>query len=152
METALAHLSIECSEWNPETLLVEELELFWPTTLQAHFQPSTIEPLASEKLRRYLLERHTLPYILVLYAIDQECAHISSKVKSLRVNKKGAIAPFVSNMNGQWRHRFWKAYGRKAASRFRYHDWRLWKLAARGPQSDHLDTVEFFIQNFGAYR
>ena len=152
METALANLAIDKDKWDPVILSSEELETFYPVeTPLSDFEVPSIEKLANPKLDKHLMDKHTLPQILVLYAIDQECRHISHKVKKLRINKKGNVAPYVISPNGPEQH-FWPAYGKTFAARFRHNDYLLYKLASRGSNSDHLDTVDFYVKNFGPQR
>ena len=154
MSEAFANLSFERSQWNPERIPPDVLELFYPTTdtSKAQFKLPGVEQYKSERARKYLMCRHNLPDTDVLYAIDQECRHISTKVQKLRVTKRGEVAPCLTMSDGTTKHVFWKPYGQKVGTRFRYDDWMLYKLASRGSDVDHLDTIDFFVNRFGKYR
>ena len=136
------HLTGDCPEWprlrRAGTLCCK------PTSFRAEFKPlpSKIEDVSIYEDFRAHGGQLALPNAVIIYSTDQECRHISSKVKALRINKKGDIAPCVIEADGKSRHLVWPIYGETMAARFRFDDWKLYKLVSRGLDSDHYDTVE----------
>ena len=149
MEAALKSITNEMDElFNARLLTTEELDELYPLDpgeMMTFILPSLNNRYLATLQSKLETVDLPVPFHLLVSAVHRELAHISQKVKKLRVNKKGVIAK-TRKVKGRAQQIFWT---HNPAITLRKDDYNLFLMARH---RDSQVTVELYLDKFAPLR